>query len=84
MSQSEDHLILTTEPYILDEDNTRLPLRRALSVDAYFRSEANAGTDVEQTPARDENELSEQQLREIYDNEEIERFIHLFTTVRCV
>lgn len=31
-----------------------------------------------------EDELSEQQLREIYDNEEIERFLHLFSAVRNV
>jgi hypothetical protein len=29
-----------------------------------------------------EEELSEEQLREIYDNEEVERFINLFSAVR--
>jgi len=29
----------------------------------------------------EENEMSEQQLRELYDNEEIERFIDLFSAV---
>lgn len=29
-----------------------------------------------------EHHMSEQQLRELYDNEEIERFLHLFSAVR--
>ena len=31
--------------------------------------------------AKDEEELSEVQLRELYDDEEIDRFLHLFSTV---
>lgn len=31
-----------------------------------------------------ENELSEEQLRELYDTEEIQRFLHLFSAVRPV
>lgn len=30
---------------------------------------------------RDEEELSEVELREMYDNEEIDRFLHIFQTV---
>jgi hypothetical protein len=33
-------------------------------------------------PSAIEHDMSEEQLRELYDNEEIERFLHLFSAVR--
>jgi GRAM domain-containing protein 4 len=31
----------------------------------------------------EEDDLSEEQLRQLYDDEEIDRFLHLFSAVRC-
>lgn len=52
---------------------------RALSMDAFQQSEVNLAT---RENAMNEDELNEQQLRELYDNEEIDRFLRLFSAVR--
>ncbi|KDR84978.1 hypothetical protein GALMADRAFT_233502 [Galerina marginata CBS 339.88] len=50
------------------------PLSRSLSVDGYLQSQTNTISEGEY-----EDELTEQELRETYDNEEIDRFLHLFS-----
>lgn len=52
----------------------------APSLEAYLQSEGDLP--ASQTTSINENELSEEQLRDLYDNEEIERFLHLFSAVR--
>jgi GRAM domain-containing protein 4 len=32
----------------------------------------------------EEDNLSEEELRQLYDDEEIDRFLHLFSAVRCI
>ena len=60
---------------------SRPPLYSALgSVDAFQRSELS----LVQVEEPDEDELTEEELRELYDNEEIERFLELFSTVSFV
>ncbi|KAF8168110.1 hypothetical protein B0H34DRAFT_46392 [Crassisporium funariophilum] len=55
-----------------------LPYRNH-SVDAYVQSQTSLSlSDKDEAP--EEHELNEQQLRELYDNEEIERFLHLFSS----
>ena len=61
-----------------DTDSSRL--YDALSLDAYLQSEVDLP--ASQAPSINENELSEEKLRDLYDDEEIERFLHLFSAVR--
>lgn len=49
------------------------------SSDASLNSTTKEGDDL---LAEIEDELSEQQLRELYDREEIDRFLNLFAAVR--
>jgi hypothetical protein len=53
---------------------------RSLSVDAFVQ----AGDNHFQTEDQDESALSEIQLRELYDEEEIKRFMRLFSAVRFI
>lgn len=55
-------------------------IHRALSLDAYLASESN----LPELDQADEDHLSEEQLRELYDNEEIDRFLGLFSDVRGI
>lgn len=48
--------------------------QRTFTVDDFVRSST-------QVDEKEEAELTEQELRELYDSEEIERFLHLFSAV---
>ncbi|KAF4623750.1 hypothetical protein D9613_001796 [Agrocybe pediades] len=64
----------------LDESRQPSPPRfyRALSIDAYQQSETSLAA-RESSESTAEGDLNEKQLRELYDNEEIERFLSLFS-----
>ncbi|KAJ3513821.1 hypothetical protein NLJ89_g2734 [Agrocybe chaxingu] len=53
---------------------------RTLSVDAYLQSEGHL-PNLDDVDHQDENDLTEVQLRELYDSEEIERFLNIFSHV---
>jgi len=56
-------------------------LYRSLSLDAYLQSETDlSGKDS--LELLDEDELTEEQLRVLYEDEEIDRFLTLFSAVR--
>jgi hypothetical protein len=48
---------------------------RSFSVDAFVQSESK------QEEQQQDSDLSEEELRELYDQEEIERFLRLFSAV---
>jgi len=56
-------------------------LTRSLSLDAYLQSETDLSGkgSLEQL---DEDDLTEEQLRVLYEDEEIDRFLTLFSAVR--
>jgi hypothetical protein len=65
----------------LDHTNTMSSTpSRSWSVDAFVQAENNHF----QTENQDESALSEVELRELYDEEEIKRFMRLFSAVRFV
>jgi hypothetical protein len=51
-------------------------LYRSLSLDAYLQSETDLSEPL------DEDDLTEEQLRVLYEDEEIDRFLTLFSAVR--
>ncbi|KAI0361586.1 hypothetical protein OH77DRAFT_444853 [Trametes cingulata] len=71
-SQSTVSLVPSEEGQLSSEDETATPAGPDVL-------EASASTETLLTP-KEEEELSEVQLRELYDDEEIERFLHLFST----
>ncbi len=67
----------------IDHDDTNSSrLYNAPSLDAYLQPEIDLP--ASQAPSLHENELSEEKLRDLYDDEEIERFLHLFSAVRPI
>lgn len=56
-------------------------LYRSLSLDAYLQSETDLSGKDSLEPLN-EDELTEEQLRVLYEDEEIDRFLTLFSAVR--
>ena len=86
-SPSASSLRLDTPPALPPRPSSRAPSPPTATgdEDAYLEEESQLEVPPDSpTSSKLEEGLSEEQLRELYDDEEIDRFLHLFSSVSCV